>query len=92
MTLKPTDKAQIYAMKKMGADPEMIAKQFKISSRRIFQILKEVDERGTFERKQGSGRPRKLTERDIRRIKHYAKKNRRAPLAEIQQNVAPHVH
>lgn len=74
-------------MHRGGSSLSQIAVEFGRGKDVISKVLKRYRERGLVEVAKRSGRPRKLTDHDIRILKREIRKNRRAPLAELAQNL-----
>lgn len=81
--LTDDQKAQIVALKAEGKTITEIAIEFRRSRTTIMNLLKKFKATGSLKRQDGSGRPRKLQGRDIRRIILAIKRNRRISAAEL---------
>lgn len=83
MALDTIQKTTIVALSEAGLQGNQIAAQTGHSANSVYRVLRNFRNRGSVERPSGSGRPKKLGERDVRSLVHHAKKNRRATLGEI---------
>jgi transposase len=83
MVLSVVQKAQVVALHRSGRKTSALASEFNVSRRTIQKTIQKVVDRGTYERKRGSGRPRKLTESDQRLLRRVTLNERRATLDQI---------
>jgi transposase len=78
-------------MYKGGASVSQIAVHSGVWKGTVSKVLKRYRERGSVQIAKRSGRPRKLTDRDLRILKREIVMNRRAPLAELVNTLTTHV-
>lgn len=86
MVLNTANKAQVIAFRKAAWKVTKIAHELSVSLQTIDKVIADYEKYGRHERKEGTGRPRKLSERDERFLLRKVKKDRRAPLQEITQH------
>jgi hypothetical protein len=88
-------KAEWFGRFKSGASTHLIAQEFGIPQKTVSFNIRKALKNNDFTNSPRSGRPRKTTDRDDRTLIREAikkgGKGRRQPLAEINQNVMPHV-
>jgi transposase len=66
-----------------GIKQRIISTQFGIPTSTVSDIIKRYKERGSTEPKERPGRPKILTERDTRTLKHIVRTDRFSPLGDI---------
>ena len=67
-----------------GWTHQQISETLGVTLSTIGHIIRDYCNRGTFERKKGSGRPQKMDERSKRHLLRIVEKNPEATLAELQ--------
>ena len=82
------EKAYIRGLRDGGMDVQKIAVKAGRSVSGVYRVLNDENANTSTEPAKPMGRPPKLTERDKRAVVLQARKNRRATLAEITNNVA----
>jgi hypothetical protein len=87
MALSAGMRGQIVGMSKAGSKSPAIAAELNVSERTVRSVLQQFKNRGDVEIKKSPGRPRKLSERDVRSVVTYLHKNRRATLADITNSL-----
>jgi transposase len=91
MALTEQQKIQIITLHQADKERREIADLTKVSVRSINRVLRKFRLEGTIKRKEGSGRPKKMDERDVRGLVNAVTKNRRATLGEISNMLAVEV-
>ena len=85
--LTPRKRAEIRGMHRAGATTKELAAHFGRSERTMRNIVKTISERGSLDRKEGSGRPRKTTARQDKLIIRQVKKDRECTSIDIQREL-----
>ena len=80
-------KDNIIGMSIAGASVRKIADELGLASSTVHFVIKRYKDSGSTENKTRSGRPKKLTERDCRHILRNLKKDRRAILQDITNEI-----
>ena len=75
------ERAEIIGAYKCGVKPAVISRKLGIPDRTVRNVIKKFDTDHTVENKQRSGRPRALSERNVRSLVRITRKNRRGTLA-----------
>lgn len=78
-------KGQICALRAEGLTLRKIAQLFNVTHKTIMKITKKFEQTGTTARKSGSGRIKKLTERNVRALKRICKQNRKLSSRQVAQ-------
>lgn len=81
------DKGRIIALRAQGGSYRSIALKFKRSQSTIFEIVAKYENIGSTDRKEGSGRPPKLSPRDIEHIVLCVKRNRKISAKQIRKDL-----
>lgn len=81
------EKGMVVGMWRHGAVHQEIADELDIPRRSVTTIIAAYRDRGNTLRPTTPTKPRKLSERDVRSLVRCTKRDRRAPLAEIAQNL-----
>ena len=77
-------KIRIVDRAETGWTHQQISETLGVPLSTVSQIIRDYHNRGTVERKKGSGRPKKMDERSKRRLLRIVEKNPEATLAELQ--------
>jgi transposase len=80
-------KATLVGMSRAGCRPPQIANEMKLPLNSIYTLLRRHKLLGTVETPHRPGRPRVMSDRDVRSVTRFAKGNRRATLAEITNSI-----
>lgn len=78
-------------MSKAGKKSPDIATELEVNERTVRRIIENYKKRGSVETKKSPGRPRKLTDRDVRSMVSIVHKNRRATLQDITKGLCTKV-
>ena len=85
MVLSIVQKAQVVALHRSGRKVSALASEFNVSRYTIHRTIKNFADRGSYNRKKGSGRPQKLQESDLRHLRRVTLNERRATLDQITE-------
>ncbi|KAI8364703.1 Homeodomain-like protein [Radiomyces spectabilis] len=91
MALTVEQKIEIMAYKNAGWSAAKIAKHFKVARGTVYNVIKNHEQRGTHERKKGSGPRKKLTERDVRTLVRELHKDPHILLSDLTQKLVTKV-
>lgn len=83
MTIPDEIRARIVGMSEGGMSGARIARIIGESSRTVQRIIKQFREHETYQANSSTGRPKKLSERDVRQILLFSKTHRRSSLQDI---------
>ena len=89
--LSEVEQATIVGMSKGGMSMTQILAEVGRPKATVSRVLKRYHERGTLGPADKCGRPRKLTDANVRILKRELMKNRRVPLAELAGNMSTQV-
>jgi transposase len=92
MSLSNEQKAQAVAFQTAGWKSGKIAKELGVHRTTIARLLTKFNKTGSYERKRGSGRPKKLSKRNIRYLKKLVYEDRRGNLSDFMKGMAIKVH
>ena len=84
--LSPYQRGKIERSSELGQSIRTIAKDTKLASSTVQNTLHRNQRRNNAVTLRRSGRPRKYTERDVRRITHFVRVNPKVTYADIRQN------
>ncbi len=87
MHLNLFEKGQIVAYHDCGLSGTLIAKKINRNKRTVNKFLKSWKETGEYERKEGSGRKRILTENQTNDIMNFVKRRRTASAKQIKNEL-----
>jgi transposase len=87
--LNDVEKGQVIELDHLGLSQGLITDRLGRTKSTVGAFLKRYYERGTTENSPAPGRPTKVTEQLKRRLLRHTKSNRRQPLAELRNEVAP---
>jgi hypothetical protein len=87
--LNDVEKGQVIELDHLELSQGLIADRLGRTKSTVGAFLKRYHERGTTENSPAPGRPTKVTEQLKRRLPRHTKSNRRQPLAELRNEVAP---
>jgi transposase len=91
MALDSIQKNTIVTLRSAGWQVKIIAEHTGHKLDTVYRTLRNFDSRNTVERLEGSGRPKKLNDRDVRTLVKHAKANRRATLGDITNSLPTNV-
>jgi len=78
-------RVQVYTLRQQGLSWGKIAKQTKKTRATVFKMVRRVKENKGFKEKPRSGRPRKLSERDNRKVVSVLRKSPKKSLEAVRK-------
>jgi len=86
-SIQPYIRAQAVALYQSGLNPSKISKQLKISRGCVRNAITKFEQHGVFEDLKRSGRPKALSERDVRDLKRLVTGDNRLSVAKITSDL-----